>query len=502
MTMTPEAAARIVAMFPNEGSGFLSPQSQDAEEGLDASDDGDVRPSDSGSEPVDAEKIKACAALDHSDTDNGKRLLRHFGADLCALEIAEAKSPYFGVWRETHWDFDNGAMLAHQIGQKVGARIGLEADFLENTPSELKIIAAAEAAEGRLAALERGDPKKWSAEKDQLREAIGKGAAARAALQKRKTARLKFAVSSKNKSRIDAMLHCAGACICAPPDAFNPDPYRVATKTHTLRFIRERADECPDPEVCRWTARVEATPGHFREDKITRIVPHPYDPDARCDTWLAFLEEFLPDRAAREFVQTFSGLGLLGRTVQKLVFHYGTGANAKSVFLETLMRVLGPLAVGLPAESITGHGERAAGGASPDLARLYGARAVRILELPVNKPLHEDLVKKLTGGEKIPVRTLFKGYFEFTPVFTCHMSGNGYPRIDGTDNGIWRRMAVVHWPVSSSQRATARIRGCFGALCAGISGRFELVDIWRAALHRERAPGAAACCRCDSTIPG
>jgi putative DNA primase/helicase len=130
------------------------------------------------------------------------------------------------------------------------------------------------------------------------------------------------------------------------------------------------------------------------------------------------------------------------------VFHYGTGANAKSVFLETLMRVLGPLAVGLPAESITGHGERAAGGASPDLARLYGARAVRILELPVNKPLHEDLVKKLTGGEKIPVRTLFKGYFEFTPVFTCHMSGNGYPRIDGTDNGIWRRMAVVHWPVS------------------------------------------------------
>ena len=27
------------------------------------------------------------------------------------------------------------------------------------------------------------------------------------------------------------------------------------------------------------------------------------------------------------------------------------------------------------------------------------------------------------------------------------MSGNGFPRINGTDEGIWRRMAVVHWPV-------------------------------------------------------
>ncbi len=39
---------------------------------------------------------------------------------------------------------------------------------------------------------------------------------------------------------------------------------------------------------------------------------------------------------------------------------------------------------------------------------------LRVLELPATKPLHEDLVKKLTGGEKIPVRTLFKGAFRAT----------------------------------------------------------------------------------------
>lgn len=74
-------------------------------------------------------------------------------------------------------------------------------------------------------------------------------------------------------------------------------------------------------------------------------------------------------------------------------------------------------------------------------------RTLRVLELPANKPLDEALIKKLTGGEKIPVRELFSGYFEFKPIFTGHMSGNGYPKIDGTDNGIWRRLNVVHWPV-------------------------------------------------------
>ena len=28
------------------------------------------------------------------------------------------------------------------------------------------------------------------------------------------------------------------------------------------------------------------------------------------------------------------------------------------------------------------------------------------------------------------------------------MSGNGYPKISGTDNGIWRRMRVLKWPVT------------------------------------------------------
>ena len=414
-------------------------------------DAAEIGPSDSGNETVDPAVLAECAQFDHSDTDNGKRLVKYFGADLLTLEIGESKTPHFAVWRDGFWDFDNGALLAHQIGQKLGSRIGREADFLAMTPLEKKACDQARVAADNLVILEQ-TKQDWGAEQKAnalgLKGMVDAARAAEARLEKRQSARRKFAVSSKNKGRIDAALHCAGACIGVSPDAFNPDPYLFATKTHTIKFARTRDDECPDPNVERWNGRIEAIAGHRREDMVTKCIPHPYVAGMECQKWRAFLKEFLPDEAARSYVQAFSGLGLLGRTVQRVLYHYGSGANGKSVFLETITRVLGPLAVGLPAESIIGHGERNAGSASPDLARLYGARFVRVLELPANKPLHEDLVKKLTGGEKVPVRTLFKGYFEFTPFFTCHLSGNGYPRIDGTDNGIWRRMAVVHWPVT------------------------------------------------------
>ena len=416
-------------------------------------------PSDTDKDEVDGEALAFCAGLDHSDTDNGKRLLKHFGDDLRVLKQAEAKAATYVAWTGTHWDHECGALGSHAIAQKVGGRIGLEADFLTSTPAEKKLIEEGEEAEFDLDELEKAEDDWSDADKRRardLRQAIEAGDAARAELKKRKIARRKFAVSSKNKARIDSMLACAAPHCAVDPDTFNADPFVLATKKHTLRFVREIVREidldCPDPDVTRYithyAAKCEASAGHSRDDMLTRYVPLTYDKAAGCPRWLAFLEEFLPVPNVRAFVQTFSGLGLLGRTVQMVLFHYGGGANGKSVFLETLMRVLGPLAVGLPAESITGQGDRNAGGASPDLARLYGARALRVLELPADKPLHEDLIKKLTGGEKIPVRTLFKGYFEFTPIFSCHMSGNGYPRIDGTDNGIWRRMAVVHWPVT------------------------------------------------------
>lgn len=422
-----------------------------------ASDDYDgdeAGPSDSAGAGGDSATIRECAKLDHSDTDNGKRVIAHFGGDLVVLEQEGIRNTSFSHWSGTHWDMIGGDDAAMRVAQQIGALIGLEADHIAATPVEARAISDGDVAADELEALELRRAE-WSdldkARAKRLQRIADDGAAAREAVSKRKIARRKFAISSKNKARLEAMLACAAAHLTRKPDAFNAEALKFATLSHTILFdVKQIEDpDCPDPAVVRLINNVDvrASEGHDRSDYITQIVPVAYDPAAACPTWLAFLRELLPSAPVRDCVQIVSGLGLLGLPVQYFAFHYGNGANGKSIFLETLTRLMGGLAVGLPAESLTGDNQRSGAQASPDLARLFGKRFLRILELPEGRDLQSELVKKLTGGEKIPVRSLFKSYFEFTPVFIAHMSGNGYPKISDASDGIWRRMLVIHWPV-------------------------------------------------------
>lgn len=388
-------------------------------------------------EEVDSALIEACVGFDHSDTDNAKRLLTHFGADLLVREQEGGKAPLWAVWTGTHWDDVAGTARATRKAQLIGDLIKAEAAFIAPTPAERAAISAAREVK---AALGGGEPD------EEGQKAIEAGRAAEKAIEGRRGKRVTFGVSSKNKARVGAMLDMAAAHLLTPADAFNADPLVVAAADHTLVFRRETVEGCSDP-----VARIEAIPGHRREDRITRILPTAWNPAAKGVRFHAFLERFMPDPDVRRFLQVTMGLGLVGLTVQILVFHYGTGANGKSVFLEAISRVLGPLAAGLPAEAISG--DEGGGGlrASPEIARLYGVPLVRIAEIPAGAALKEEYVKRLTGGERFPARNLFEGYFEFQPRFIPHASGNGYPRVVGTDNGIWRRMRVIHWPVQLAE---------------------------------------------------
>jgi len=371
-----------------------------------------------------------------------------FGNDVLVLAQEGVAGGDFLSWTGTHWDWGGGAAGAAKLAQKVGDMISLEADALTNSKAEIEAIEAGKAAAAELKGL---GPEAAAVDENKLRVAelkdlVAGMKAAQAALAGRRKKRRQNGVAAKNGSRIKAMLECAAPHLRRAPDEFNANPLLVVARSSTLTFVREVDLECPDPDVTRYQWVLKATPGHRREDLVMAEVPIAYDPTFAGPKWQAFIERFLPQAAKRRTVQQFCGMGLTGLPIQLVMFHVGSGANAKSTFLETYTRALGPsFAVGLPAESIAGSGERGPGQASPDLARVFGKRVLRVLELKPGAPLQSALIKRLTGGEKIPVRHLHKGFFEFQPRAKVHMSGNDFPTFDGSDGGMRRRLLVAVW---------------------------------------------------------
>lgn len=399
-------------------------------------DDGD-RPSGLGGEGADLAVVAECAGLDASDTDNAERFLRHFGRDYAVIATAGGAGGDRVVWTGTHWDVPNGPALAQTLASRLGARIAMEADYLSFTPLEAQRIRAAEGL--------GDDPDAEGLTKPQKR-ALKLAQAARDALGKRVARRLNHAVTSKNAGRIKSMFEMADPRARRPHTSFNADRMKLATPNATLRFGMVE-DEESDPAAPRLRPGVSAVPAHDPADMITAYAPTRWEGlAAPAPRWRAFIDEMLPDEDKRRTVRMFAGLGLTGVPMQYIMFHYGTGANGKSVFLEVLARVLGEaLGVGLPRESIVGGGDRGAGAASPDIIRLLFKRFVRVLEVKGDAPLQEDLVKRLTGGEALTARALFQGYIEFQNVAKAHMSGNNKPSLDGSDYGTVRRLLLVHW---------------------------------------------------------
>ena len=80
------------------------------------------------------------------------------------------------------------------------------------------------------------------------------------------------------------------------------------------------------------------------EDMITKLTAvEPAPPGTPCPLWSKFLAEASgSDPELVTFLQRFCGYALTGSTAEQvLLFVFGPGKNGKSVFVNTISRVLG-----------------------------------------------------------------------------------------------------------------------------------------------------------------
>lgn len=186
---------------------------------------------------------------------------------------------------------------------------------------------------------------------------------------------------------------------------------------------------------------------HRREDLITNLADVEFNKAADCELWDAFLWR-VTDRNEElyAYLRRFVGYLLVGDTSeQALHFMYGLGANGKSVFCEVLMRLLGEYAVAVSPDLIM---LKRHGGIPNDVARLRGVRAALMNETSQGARFDEARLKDLTGGDTLTARFLHQEFFDFAPTHRIVIRGNHKPAINGTDEGIWRRLRLVPFTVT------------------------------------------------------
>jgi putative DNA primase/helicase len=175
---------------------------------------------------------------------------------------------------------------------------------------------------------------------------------------------------------------------------------------------------------------------------ISKIANVEYDPNADCPLWKQFVREIMDYKTdIIKFIQAAAGWALSGDISEQTMFIlYGTGANGKSTFLNTIMYLLGDYATATPTETFM---KKSGDQYTNDIARLRGTRFVTTTEAEQGRRLSEPLIKKITGNDQMTARFLYGEFFNFTPAFKIFMATNHKPLIKGTDHGIWRRIKLI-----------------------------------------------------------
>ena len=181
---------------------------------------------------------------------------------------------------------------------------------------------------------------------------------------------------------------------------------------------------------------------HRQEDYITRAANVQYDPNADCPAWKQFVREIMNyNTDLIHFIQNAAGWAITGDTSEQTMFIlFGTGANGKSTFLNTIMNLLGDYAIATPTETFM---KKSGDQISNDIARLRGTRFVTTTEAEHGRRISEPLIKQITGNDRMTARFLYGEYFNFIPTFKIFMATNHKPVIKGTDHGIWRRIKLI-----------------------------------------------------------
>ena len=240
---------------------------------------------------------------------------------------------------------------------------------------------------------------------------------------------VRWALQSESRSRVEAAMFFAKNMLALDNRELDANPWLLTCQNGTVDLKTGELDP------------------HRRNDFITRCIPVDYDPAATCSIWLAFLDWiFAGNTELIRFLQRASGYALTGDISEQCIFIlYGSGQNGKSTFIVALQTLLGAYAQQAAPDLLLAHQHDRH---PTELAELRGARLVTSVETGESRRLNENLVKQMSGGDRMRGRFMRRDFFEFDPTHKVFLATNHKPVIRGTDFAIWRRIRLIPFTVT------------------------------------------------------
>lgn len=238
---------------------------------------------------------------------------------------------------------------------------------------------------------------------------------------------VQFVTGLEKRAKIDSILALASTEpeIAVRSDIFDADPWLLNCNNGTINLK---------------TGKLQP---HRQEDYCTKLAPVDYDPSAKCPRYDRFVDEiFSRSKDMISFSDRNFGRCLTGNVDEHtLDIWHGNGDNGKTKLAESIMEVLGDYALAAPRHLLV---KKHHDGHATDRAVLCGARFVCISESADGDELDVELVKSLTGGDRVTARFICRDNFSFAPTWKICMFTNHRPLIRAQDFGTWRRIRL--WP--------------------------------------------------------
>lgn len=174
--------------------------------------------------------------------------------------------------------------------------------------------------------------------------------------------------------------------------------------------------------------------GFRKADNLNYRLPFEYDQEAACPKFDKYLLKVLPDPASRHVLSEFMGwLFLKDLKLEKALVLFGWGQNGKSVFFDIINALLGDQNVSNLSLSSLSKPEK----------RFELGTSLLNFDSDINDRCDVDLLKKLSSGEPIAARRLYKNGHIMRHYARLAFNANVLPKNTEHTDGFFRRFLIV-----------------------------------------------------------